>query len=84
MTAPKPIPERALELFDLYAAAAPNWNGCPLLGSASLLGGARDRGLLTHLKRVGLLETERDDEGTTWVYFTDAGKALAAARGIAL
>lgn len=44
-------------------------------------GGREDRGNLTQLKRAGLITTFAD-EGCTWITFTPAGVALAAAHGI--
>lgn len=78
----KPIPENALTLFDLYIQDAGNWSGTPLVGSnVTLLGEREDRGLLTHLKRAGVIRTFTD-EGCTWLTFTEAGKALAISRGL--
>ena len=76
------IPANALILFDLYIRDAGNWSGTPLVGSnVCLLGEREDRGLLTHLKKAGVIRTFVD-EGCTWLQFTDAGKALAISRGL--
>jgi hypothetical protein len=80
-----------LALFDALAADAANWSGSPLFGGNV----GRDpahKGHLANLKKAGLVTTQEDDDAgkrdmngrrlppTYWVYFTDAGKALAAER----
>ena len=76
------ITPKSLEVFLAYAHDAGNWSGVPLVGGN--VGGDRaERGNLTQLKIAGLIETDTD-EGNTWLYFTDAGKALAAEHGIDL
>ena len=76
------ITARSLEVFLAYANDAGNWGGVPLVGG-NVGGDKAERGNLTQLKKSGLIETDVD-EGHTWLYFTDAGKALAAEHGIAL
>jgi hypothetical protein len=76
------LTEKSLELFLNYARDAGNWSGTPLVGG-NVGGTASDRGNLTQLKRAGLLTTSRFD-GETWIHFTEAGVALAAAHGIEL
>lgn len=81
------VPANALRLFDLYADDAGNWSGSPLVeGNVSLLGAREDRGLLSHLKRAGLVTTERDSDrrDLTWLHFTKAGIELATERGFYL
>jgi hypothetical protein len=86
----KPLPENALKLFRLYAEDAGNWGGMPLVnGNVTLLGEKEDRGLLTHLKRAGLITTIADKNRINgrivthaFVDFTEAGKAFAASLGI--
>lgn len=74
------ITETSLALFLAYAKDADNWGGTPLVGGN--VGGAKEeRGNLTQLKKAGLIQTEFD-EGNTWLFFTDAGMALAAQHGI--
>jgi hypothetical protein len=46
-------------------------------------GDKAERGNLTQLKKAGLITTDIE-EGHTWLFFTDAGKALAAKHGIKL
>lgn len=76
------IPENAARLFELLARDSGNWGGMPLFnGNVQLLGEREDRGLLTHLKRAGLVTTQTD-EGCTWVLFTAAGVERAAALGV--
>jgi len=65
----------SLELFLGLAEDAPNWSGSPLVTVSP-----SQRGNLTHLKKLGLLETFVD-EGCTFAVFTDAGRALAAEHG---
>ncbi len=79
-----PITERSLALFLAYAKDAPNWSGTPLVGGnvggGSLEERRRNRGNLTQLKQAGLIETWTDNG--TWIEFTDAGHALAAAHDV--
>lgn len=76
------ITTQSLKVFLAYAEDAGNWSGVPLVGG-NVGGSKEERGNLTQLKRAGLIETDVD-EGCTWLYFTDAGKALAATHGIEL
>ena len=76
------ITETSLEVFLAYAADADNWNGTPLVGG-NVGGDKAERGNLTQLKKAGLITTDIE-EGHTWLFFTDAGKALAAEHGIKL
>lgn len=82
MSAPN-ITAQSLALFLAYARDAGNWSGTPLVGG-NVGGSKEDRGNLTQLKRAGLITTNIEDRNLTWVYFTDAGKALAAEHGVAL
>jgi hypothetical protein len=66
----------SLDLFLGLAEDASNWSGTPLVTVS-----AGQRGNLTHLKKLGLIETFVD-EGCTFAIFTDAGKALAVEHGI--
>lgn len=76
------LPENAVKLFDLYVQDAGNWSGTPLVGcNVTLLGEREDRGLLTFLKRAGLVKTWVD-EGCTWLRITTEGRAFAVARGL--
>lgn len=79
------ITEGSLKLFIELADDAGNWSGTPLFGG-NVGGDKASKGHLTHLKRLGLVRTEVDfdDSSCSWVYFTDAGKALAAEHGINL
>lgn len=65
------------DLFVGLVEDAPNWSGSPLVTVSPA-----ERGNLTHLKRLGLIETFVD-EGCAFAVFTDAGKALAAEMGLA-
>lgn len=81
MNATNDITPASLNLFLALAKEAGDWNGAPLYEGNS----KAERGNLTQLKVAGLLTTERDDDSDClWVYFTDAGKALAAQHGVAL
>lgn len=65
----------SLDLFLGLAEDAPNWSGTPLVTVSP-----GQRGNLTHLKKLDLIETF-EDEGCTFATFTDAGKALAVEHG---
>ena len=67
----------SLKLFTDLVKDAPNWNGCPLV----YLNRA-ERGNLTDLKRMGLLETEDDGDGNIFAYFTKKGSTHAVAIGL--
>ena len=84
-TSPVQITEASLAVFLAYAKDAGNWSGSPLIGG-NVGGGKAERGNLTQLKQAGLIRTEVDSEERhlTWLYFTPAGKALAAQHGIDL
>ena len=74
------ITSTSLTLFLAYAEDAGNWSGAPLVGG-NVGSSKADRGNLTQLKQAGLIYTDVD-EGCTWLYFTDAGRALAATHDI--
>jgi hypothetical protein len=76
------ITETSLKVFLAYADDAGNWNGTPLVGG-NVGGDKAERGNLTQLKVAGLITTDIE-EGHTWLFFTDAGKALAAQHGITI
>jgi hypothetical protein len=76
------ITETSLKVFLAYADDAGNWNGTPLVGG-NVGGDKAERGNLTQLKVAGLITTDIE-EGNTWLFFTDAGKALAAQHGITI
>lgn len=68
-----PLSTNVAALFTLYAKDAGNWSGTPLVeGNVSLLGAKEDRGLLTQLKKAGLVTTFVDDRNT-WLDFTAKG-----------
>ncbi len=76
------ITDNAKQLFVLYAEDAGNWSGTPLVGgNVELLSLKQDRGLLTNLKRAGLITTFASD-GESWVRFTAAGRELAVSLGL--
>lgn len=66
----------SLALFLSLAEDAPNWSGSPLVTVSPA-----EKGNLTNLKTLGLIETFVD-EGCSFAVFTDAGKAFAAEHGI--
>jgi len=74
------LTERSLQLFLDYASDAGNWGGTPLIGG-NVGGGREDTGNLTHLKKAGLITTAADGQAV-FIYFTDAGRALAAEHGV--
>lgn len=65
----------SLDLFLGLAEDAPNWSGSPLVTVT-----AAGKGNLTHLKKLGLIETF-EDEGCSFAIFTEAGIALAIEHG---
>ena len=72
----------AKKLFVLYVEDSGNWGGSPMVGgNVTLLGDREDRGLLTHLKRAGLITTFKDG-GNAFVEFTDEGRAYAVELGL--
>lgn len=78
------LPTNARELFVKYVQDAGNWNGTPLVGSnVTLLGEKEDRGLLTYLKRAGLVTTSQDADNRKcfWLHFTPDGVAYAKSLG---
>ena len=62
-------------LFKALASDAVNWNGEPLL-DGNVFTDKHLRGNITHLKKLGLIITFKE-EGNTWVQFTDKGKEVA-------
>lgn len=72
-----------LALFDALARDTGNWGGTPLFGG-NVDATPANKGHLTNLKRAGLVTTEQDEDDRKchWVYFTDAGRALAAEHGV--
>ena len=74
------ITDASLAVFLAYARDAGNWSGMPLVGG-NVGGSKEERGNLTQLKRAGLIRT-MSEEGCTWISFTDAGVALAAAHNV--
>ena len=74
------ITDQSKALFLAYARDAGNWNGTPLVGG-NVGGSKEDRGNLTQLKITGLLKTFQD-EGLTWVSFTDLGRVYAKENGV--
>jgi len=70
------VTENARKLFELYWKDAGNWSGNPLVGgNVELLGAKQDRGLITQLKKEGLITTEMD-EGNSWICFTREGEVF--------
>jgi hypothetical protein len=65
----------SLELFMGLVEDAPNWSGMPLVTVSPA-----QRGNLTHLKKLDLIDT-MDDEDCVFAMFTEAGVALAAEHG---
>jgi hypothetical protein len=71
----KELTPASLELFLGLAEDAPNWSGSPLVTVSPA-----ERGNLTNLKKLGLIETFVD-EGCAFAVFTDKGVALAVEHG---
>jgi len=82
MDTTKYLTPAVLALFDELWGDAPNWSGSPMFGG-NVASTPASKGHLTNLKKAGLVTTEvdSDDPSLSWVYFTAAGKALAAERG---
>ena len=76
------ITQDSLTVFLAYARDAGNWSGTPLVGG-NVGGGKEERGNLTQLKRAGLITTQQEGKDS-WLFFTEAGKALAAEHGISI
>ena len=74
---------KSLELFLAYAKEADNCSCTPLVGG-NVGGTKEDLGNQTQLKRAGLIVTQQDQDDLScqWVYFTPAGRALAATHNI--
>lgn len=73
---------RSHELFMDAAQDAGNWGGLvPTDGNIEFT--KEDRGNLTQLKKAGLVTTFQD-EGCSWIKFTESGKAYAAENGVDL
>lgn len=72
------ITSQSLALFLSLANDAGNWSGTPMVDISK-----EEKGNLTQLKRAKLLTTMTED-GVTFAFFTEAGRALAAEHGIAL
>ena len=55
----------------------------PLVGGNVIISEQVDKGNLTHLKKLGLVETQvfEDDPRCTWLMFTQAGKKYAEELG---
>ena len=71
------ISENSRAYFAAAAADAGNWSGTPLVGgNFRVLGDKEDRGLITDLKRAGLLTTFMSD-GNAWISFTAHGMEQA-------
>ena len=77
------ITDESLRVFLAYAKDACNWGGEPLVGGNVRGDKKAERGNLTQLKRAGLIETGID-RGDVFIFFTAAGKALAAEHRITL
>jgi len=77
------LSENAKKLFIAYVEDSGNWGGSPMVGgNVKILGEREDRGLLTHLKRAGLIITWVDEDcGSAFVDFTKLGRAYCAELG---
>jgi len=76
------LTEHSHLLFIELANDAGNWSGTPLFGG-NVGDEVSDKGNLTDLKKKGLVTTF-EDEGCSWVVFTEVGKAYAAENGVDL
>jgi len=66
----------SLDLFRSFCEDAPNWSGSPLVTVT-----ASEKGNLTDLKSKGLLDTFLEDDGCSFVVFTDKGREFATTLG---
>ena len=69
------ITSKSKSLFVRYAKEAAEWSGCPLVD-----GSREENGMLTSLKKLGLIETFNQD-GHDWIEFTETGKQYAKENG---
>lgn len=76
------LTDRSRKLFLDLAEDASNWGGNPPL-NGNVRTDVHLRGNITDLKKVGLIETFRDD-GITWVNFTELGESVVNSLGINL
>jgi Ser-tRNA(Ala) deacylase AlaX len=67
--------------FTEYADDAGNWNGTPLVGG-NVGGDPADKGFILNMKKQGLVETDEDEDGNVWMFFTEKGRKLALAMEI--
>lgn len=74
------ITERSKEVFIAYAKDATNWSGIAPVG-INVNSSKEDCGNLTQLKVTGLIRTF-EEQGETWIHFTDKGKAYAKELGV--
>lgn len=74
------ITDTSKQVFTMYYNDAGNWGGTPGVG-LNVGGSKEERGNLTQLKQAGLIKTW-NDEGVTWVGFTDAGLEYALQIGL--
>lgn len=66
-----------------YAKDAGNWSGSPLMNGNVGDDSDEQKAYVTHMKKAGLIETQRED-GCTFIYFTDKGKAFALENGVTI
>lgn len=72
------LSDGAKSLFIALVCDAPNWQGEPLVGG-NFVFNPSDKGYLTHIKKLGLLETIHcSEEDESWVRFSRKGIAYAA------
>lgn len=69
------------DTFMMYAEDAGNWSGNPWVSEGNIQPTKEQRGNLSDLVKKGLIEI-CDYEPGTYIEFTEAGKAYAAANGI--
>tara|TARA_R110002110_G_scaffold316186_1_gene529178 strand:+ start:139 stop:483 length:345 start_codon:yes stop_codon:yes gene_type:complete len=71
------------QLFCDLVSDAGNWGGSPLFGG-NVGGDKASEGHLTHLKKLGLLTTQvdEDDRSCSWVHWTDLGVCYAEDLGL--
>lgn len=74
------ITKQSKSLFIEYWKDAANWSGTPAIGH-NVESSKENNGNLTQLKVAGLITTWNDD-GSTWLRFTNAGKEYGKSIGL--
>jgi len=71
------ITAESKELFEAYAKDADNWSGNPWVTGGNVRLTKGQRGNLSHLKKLELVDTECDEEFGEYIIFTEKGVEYA-------